>query len=78
MSESNPCLLDGKALAKKIQLELKETITQLEPKVGRPPGLAVLMVGDNPASAVYVRNKETACQKLGITSLGQHLSLIHI
>ncbi|MFM2311413.1 MAG: hypothetical protein RLZZ04_689 [Cyanobacteriota bacterium] len=72
MSESNPCLLDGKALAKKIQLELKETVTQLEPKIGRPPGLAVLMVGDNPASAVYVRNKETACQKVGIASLGQH------
>jgi methylenetetrahydrofolate dehydrogenase (NADP+) / methenyltetrahydrofolate cyclohydrolase len=72
MSELNPCLLDGKALAKKIQLEFKKTVTQLEPKIGRPPGLAVLMVGDNPASAVYVRNKETACQKVGIASLGQH------
>jgi methylenetetrahydrofolate dehydrogenase (NADP+) / methenyltetrahydrofolate cyclohydrolase len=72
MSESNPCLLDGKALAKKIQSELKETVTQVKPKIGRPPGLAVLMVGDNPASAVYVRNKETACQKVGIASLGQH------
>lgn len=72
MSELNPCLLDGKALAKKIQLELQATVTQLEPIIGRPPGLAVLMVGDSPASAVYVRNKETACQKVGITSLGQH------
>jgi methylenetetrahydrofolate dehydrogenase (NADP+)/methenyltetrahydrofolate cyclohydrolase len=72
MSASNPCLLDGKALAKKIQLELKEQITQLKSKINRPPGLAVLMVGDNPASAVYVRNKETACQRVGITSLGQH------
>ncbi|MGL6345214.1 MAG: bifunctional methylenetetrahydrofolate dehydrogenase/methenyltetrahydrofolate cyclohydrolase FolD [Waterburya sp.] len=72
MSASNPCLLDGKALAQKIQLELKTQITQLEPKIGRPPGLAVLMVGDNPASAVYVRNKEKACQKIGVTSMGQH------
>jgi methylenetetrahydrofolate dehydrogenase (NADP+) / methenyltetrahydrofolate cyclohydrolase len=72
MPDSNPCILDGKALAKKIQLELKEQITQLEEKIGRPPGLAVLMVGDNPASAVYVRNKETACQRVGIASLGQH------
>ena len=66
-------LLDGKALAQKIQSELTEKVNKLEPKVGRPPGLAVLMVGDNPASAVYVRNKERACQKVGIASMGQHL-----
>jgi methylenetetrahydrofolate dehydrogenase (NADP+) / methenyltetrahydrofolate cyclohydrolase len=72
MSASNPCLLDGKALAKKIQLKLKTQITQLESNINRPPGLAVLMVGDNPASAVYVRNKEKACQKIGIASMGQH------
>ena len=72
MSTSNPVLLDGKALAKKIQEELKEKITQLEPKIDRPPGLAVIMVGDNPASAVYVRNKERACQRVGIASMGQH------
>jgi methylenetetrahydrofolate dehydrogenase (NADP+) / methenyltetrahydrofolate cyclohydrolase len=72
MSASNPCLLDGKALAQKIQSELKTQITQLESKIGRPPGLAVLMVGDNPASAVYVRNKEKACQKIGVASLGQN------
>ena len=72
MSISNPVLLDGKALAKKIQLELKEKIVQLEPKIDRPPGLAVIMVGDNPASAVYVRNKERACKRVGIASMGQH------
>ena len=72
MSASNPCILDGKALAKKIQLELKEKITNLEAKINRPPGLAVLMVGDNPASAVYVRNKEKACQRVGIASMGRH------
>ena len=72
MSISNSVLLDGKTLAKKIQLELKEKIIQLEPKIDRPPGLAVIMVGDNPASAVYVRNKERACQRVGIASMGQH------
>ena len=72
MSASNPCLLDGKALAKKIQQELQQKIARLESKIGRPPGLAVIMVGDNPASAVYVRNKEKACQKVGIASMGQH------
>ena len=65
-------LLDGKALAQKIQHELQQTIAALVPKAGRSPGLAVLMVWDNPASAVYVRNKEKACEKLGMVSFGQH------
>jgi len=65
-------LLDGKAIAAKIQQELSIAIKQLQPKIGRPPGLAVVMVGDNPASAAYVRNKEKACAKVGIASFGQH------
>ncbi|MBE9144140.1 bifunctional methylenetetrahydrofolate dehydrogenase/methenyltetrahydrofolate cyclohydrolase FolD [Planktothrix mougeotii] len=65
-------LLDGKSTAKKIQAELQEQVQTWEAKVGRPPGLAVIMVGDNPASAVYVRNKEQACAKVGIASFGQH------
>ena len=72
MSASTCCLLDGKNLAQKIRLELKAEIATLQPKIGRPPGLAVLMVGDNPASAVYVRNKEKACEKAGIASFGKH------
>ncbi len=65
-------LLDGKAIAAKIQQELSVAIKQLQPKIGRSPGLAVLMVGDNPASAAYVRNKEKACAKVGIASFGKH------
>jgi methylenetetrahydrofolate dehydrogenase (NADP+) / methenyltetrahydrofolate cyclohydrolase len=65
-------LLDGKALAGKIQQELSLAIQELQPKIGRSPGLAVLMVGDNPASAAYVRNKEKACAKVGIASFGKH------
>jgi methylenetetrahydrofolate dehydrogenase (NADP+) / methenyltetrahydrofolate cyclohydrolase len=65
-------LLDGKALAAKIRSQLKQQISTLQPKMSRPPGLAVLMVGDNPASAVYVRNKEIACEKVGIASFGRH------
>ncbi|KAB8330803.1 bifunctional methylenetetrahydrofolate dehydrogenase/methenyltetrahydrofolate cyclohydrolase FolD [Scytonema tolypothrichoides VB-61278] len=65
-------LLDGKALANKIQQELSAAIKELQPPIGRPPGLAVLMVGDNPASAAYVRGKERACQKVGIDSFGKH------
>ncbi|NUN65607.1 bifunctional methylenetetrahydrofolate dehydrogenase/methenyltetrahydrofolate cyclohydrolase FolD [Pseudanabaena biceps] len=65
-------IIDGKALAKKMQRAIAEEVAQLQTKYGRPPGLAVLMVGDNPASAAYVKNKETACQKAGITSFGKH------
>lgn len=67
-------LLDGKALAQKLQIELKERIEALTPQIGRSPGLAVIMVGDNPASAAYVRNKERDCEKVGITSFGKHFS----
>ena len=65
-------ILDGKALAQKIQSELSDRVRSLQAETGRPPGLAVLMVGDNPASAAYVRNKERACAKVGIASFGQH------
>ena len=65
-------ILDGKALAQKIQRELHGRVQTLQAQIGRPPGLAVLMVGDNPASAVYVRNKERACTKVGIASFGRH------
>jgi len=66
-------ILDGKALAKTIQAQLTTQVHKWAPKVGRPPGLAVIMVGDNPASAAYVRNKERACDRVGIASFGQKL-----
>lgn len=72
MNTHNTTILDGKALAEKIQAELTQTITILKDKVGRSPGLAVLMVGDNPASAAYVRNKEKSCSKIGMVSFGKH------
>jgi methylenetetrahydrofolate dehydrogenase (NADP+)/methenyltetrahydrofolate cyclohydrolase len=65
--------LDGKQLAAAIEGRLRDTINQQLPAVGRPPGLAVLRVGDDPASGVYVANKEKACARVGITSLGAHL-----
>jgi methylenetetrahydrofolate dehydrogenase (NADP+) / methenyltetrahydrofolate cyclohydrolase len=65
-------ILDGKALAQKMQVELTDRVAKLTPKMGRPPGLAVLMVGDNPASAAYVGGKEKACQRVGIASFGRH------
>jgi methylenetetrahydrofolate dehydrogenase (NADP+)/methenyltetrahydrofolate cyclohydrolase len=65
-------LLDGKALAQKIQAEMTHQVQNLHTQRGRAPGLAVLMVGDNPASAAYVRNKERACSQVGIASFGKH------
>ncbi len=65
-------ILDGKQLAQEIYAALALTIQQQQPQRGRPPGLAVLMVGDNPASAAYVRNKERACERVGIASFGHH------
>ena len=64
--------LDGKALAQTIQSQLKQRVEELTPQIGRSPGLAVIMVGDDPASGVYVRNKEKACEKVGIVSFGKH------
>ncbi len=66
-------ILDGKALAKQIQTDRASAVHRWQQRYGRAPGLAVLMVGDNPASAAYVRNKEIACERVGIASLGKHL-----
>ncbi|NET36855.1 MAG: bifunctional methylenetetrahydrofolate dehydrogenase/methenyltetrahydrofolate cyclohydrolase FolD [Cyanothece sp. SIO1E1] len=66
-------LLDGKALAQQIRNDLKDQVQSLQVQMGRPPGLAVLMVGNHPASAAYVRNKERACHEVGIASWGEQL-----
>jgi methylenetetrahydrofolate dehydrogenase (NADP+)/methenyltetrahydrofolate cyclohydrolase len=73
MDSNTAQILDGKTLAQKIHRELRSRIDS-RPENTRPPGLAVLMVGDNPASAAYVRNKEKACAKVGIASFGRHFS----
>ncbi|MDY6936809.1 MAG: bifunctional methylenetetrahydrofolate dehydrogenase/methenyltetrahydrofolate cyclohydrolase FolD [Cyanobacteriota bacterium] len=72
MDSQTAHILDGKSLAQQIQSELRSRIPSLQDRIGRPPGLAVLRVGDDPASAVYVRNKERSCEKVGIASLGRH------
>lgn len=62
-------ILDGKALAKKI----KEQVAAEAAALPRRPGLAVLLVGENPASQVYVRGKEKDCEECGILNLGRKL-----
>jgi len=61
-------LLDGVALSKKIRTEITARAAIVTAK-GTRPGLAVIVVGDNPASAVYVRNKVKACEKVGFHSV---------
>jgi len=61
-------LIDGLALAQSIRAEVKNEVAQKAPAVGRAPGLAVILVGENPASQVYVRNKVKACQEAGLHS----------
>ena len=58
-------LIDGKELAKKIRMELKDEVVELKKK-GINPKLAVIMVGDDKASKVYVKNKSKACEEIGI------------
>ena len=60
-------LIDGKAISSRIREELKVKIAALQAK-GMTPGLAVVLVGDNPASKVYVGMKEKTCSELGIYS----------
>lgn len=61
-------ILDGKAIAAKIREEVKREITDLAAAQGLRPGLAVVIVGEDPASQVYVRRKHQACEELGIYS----------
>ncbi len=79
-------IIDGKAIAAAIRQTIKQQVDQRLADGLRPPGLAVILVGENPASQVYVRNKRKACEEVGFlseahdlpedTSQGQLLALI--
>jgi methylenetetrahydrofolate dehydrogenase (NADP+)/methenyltetrahydrofolate cyclohydrolase len=62
-------LIDGAALAKVVRGQAAEAAARMRAKRGIPPGLAVILVGDDPASAVYVRNKVKACEEAGFHSV---------
>lgn len=66
-------IIDGKKTAAIIRQELKDQVAVLTARHGRAPGLAVILVGGDPASQVYVRNKERACEDVGIISKGFRL-----
>lgn len=62
-------ILDGKAIAQDVRNEIAEKTKELKAGRGLEPGLAVLLIGDNPASHVYVRSKAKACEELGFYSV---------
>jgi methylenetetrahydrofolate dehydrogenase (NADP+)/methenyltetrahydrofolate cyclohydrolase len=62
-------LLDGKSLSKKIKERIKKEVEELKATRGITPGLAVILVGDDPASHTYVKMKEKACEEVGIYSI---------
>ncbi len=62
-------ILDGKAYASEMENELKQRVTTLKEKTGRTPILATILVGEDPASATYVKMKGNACRRVGMNSL---------
>src|SRR5882724_7651215 len=61
-------ILDGKAIAAATRQEIKSEVAAFSTKAGRKPGLATILVGENPASQTYVANKIKACAEVGMES----------
>ena len=68
-------LIDGISIAKTIQERIKSSIAKLQK---RPPGLAFVRVGDNPASHSYIRMKKKRCQEVGVVSFDVELPLMFL
>jgi methylenetetrahydrofolate dehydrogenase (NADP+)/methenyltetrahydrofolate cyclohydrolase len=66
-------LIDGKSIAQQVRTELRDEIESWVAGGGRVPGLATVLVGDDPASAVYVGGKQKACAEVGIEGFAHHL-----
>jgi methylenetetrahydrofolate dehydrogenase (NADP+)/methenyltetrahydrofolate cyclohydrolase len=62
-------VIDGKAVAASVRERVRGEVEELTGQLGRPPGLATVLVGDDPASAIYVRRKREACEEVGIRSV---------
>ncbi len=61
-------IIDGKAIAAGLYEEMREEVIQFEKQYGRRPGLTVIIVGEDPASQIYVSHKEVAAKKIGLVS----------
>jgi methylenetetrahydrofolate dehydrogenase (NADP+)/methenyltetrahydrofolate cyclohydrolase len=66
-------VIDGKAVARLIRAQCSERVARLKAEYGLTPGLAVILVGNDPASEIYVRNKRRACDEVGIRSVSIRL-----
>ena len=66
-------IIDGRAVAKRLQGEIGEQVEEFKSRAGYPPGLGVVLVGDDAASAMYVRMKRRACDRVGIQSKAEIL-----
>jgi methylenetetrahydrofolate dehydrogenase (NADP+) / methenyltetrahydrofolate cyclohydrolase len=67
-------VIDGKAVAARVREEVAREVSELVAATGGTPGLATVLVGDDPASAVYVAGKRRACAEVGIADLHRHLA----
>lgn len=66
-------IIDGKAVGAQVRQAVADEVASWRQRTGRAPGLATILVGDDPASAVYVANKRKACAEAGINDFHQHL-----
>lgn len=66
-------ILDGKKTSSQIKEEIKEELKGIKEKVGKVPGLAIVLVGENPASKIYVNSKIKGCAELGFESFAHYL-----
>ena len=67
-ADMSATIIDGRAIAKRIQADIKSEAAAILERGGKAPGLGVVLVGDDPASAMYVRMKRRACERVGIES----------
>jgi methylenetetrahydrofolate dehydrogenase (NADP+)/methenyltetrahydrofolate cyclohydrolase len=66
-------IIDGKAIAARVREEVARDVGAFAERVGRPPGLATVLVGEDPASAVYVGGKQRACKEVGMAPFDRRL-----
>ncbi len=66
-------IIDGKAVAKRVRERVASEVSSFETELGYTPNLATVIVGDDPASAIYIKRKKEACEEVGIVSIGHEL-----
>jgi methylenetetrahydrofolate dehydrogenase (NADP+)/methenyltetrahydrofolate cyclohydrolase len=73
MRSMTATIIDGKAVAARVRDEVTRGVAELVAETGRPPGLATVLVGDDPGSAVYVNGKQRACREVGMAAFDKRL-----